>query len=64
MGVVWDQKELGELRYHWNGAYVINGSHGVWVATRTDNGQSVYAKSSVELWKVIREDYERCPVPR
>jgi hypothetical protein len=60
----WDAEDLAELRWHWGGAYVINGSDGVWIATRTDNGTTVFATSAEQLLEKIRRDYAREPVPR
>lgn len=61
---MWDFNDLANLRYHWRGAYVINGSAGRWVATRTDNGRTLFADSAEELWVKIRDDYAASPVPR
>lgn len=61
---VFDALDLEDLRHHWRGAYVINGSNERWVATRTDDGVSLLASSAEELREKIRRDYERKPVPR
>jgi hypothetical protein len=61
---MFDAADLEDLRHHWRGAYIVNGSGACWVATRTDDGSSVFAASAAKLRDRIRRDYERQPVPR
>ena len=61
---MFDAEDLASLRYHWRGAYVINGGDDVWAATRTDNGATIVAWSAAELLDKIRDDYAAMPVPR
>jgi hypothetical protein len=60
----WDAADLADLRWHYHGAYVINGGDNVWVATRTDNGRSLFADTAEALLTKIRLDYAAKPVPR
>jgi hypothetical protein len=56
--------DLADLRNHWGSAYEISIGHEQFIAVRRD-GKGVIASSSVrELWRLIREDYNRNPVPR
>jgi hypothetical protein len=58
--------ELGELRFHWGGAYRIHyfARPGLWLAQRRDTGETIKARSPEALWRAIREDYAARPVPR
>lgn len=60
----WDSEDLEDLRFHWRGAYVINGGKGCWAATRTDNGASLVCTTANDLRERIRADYQANPVPR
>jgi hypothetical protein len=55
---------LGELRWHWGGAYVIDGTLGRWRAERRDDGRTLAAADPAQLRLAIIEDYRRKPVPR
>ena len=55
---------LGDLRWHWGGAYVISGSLGCWRAQRRDDGRVLAADDPEKLRRAIIADYTRKPVPR
>jgi hypothetical protein len=56
--------ELTDLRNHWGTAYEISLSHSQFIAARRDGQGVITARSVAELWRLIREDYRRAPVPR
>lgn len=60
----WAVDDLAYLRWHWGGAYVINGDGEHWSAKRTDNGRTLTADSALGLLDAIRDDYAARPVPR
>jgi hypothetical protein len=55
---------LGDLRWHWGGAYVISGLMGLWRAERRDDGRALTADDPEKLRRAIITDYTRKPVPR
>ncbi len=55
---------LGDLRWHWGGAYVITGTLGCWRARRRDDGRVLTADDPEKLHAAIVEDYTAKPVPR
>jgi hypothetical protein len=55
---------LGELRWHWGSAYVIDGTLGRWFAERRDDGHTLTAGDPAKLRLAIIDDYFRKPVPR
>jgi hypothetical protein len=59
-----DDQDLSDLRWHWRGAYIVNGGNDRWVATRTDTGRSLFAGTADGLLDKIRADYRLAPVPR
>jgi hypothetical protein len=61
---VCDSDDLVDLRGHWGSAYEISLSHSQFIAARRDGQGVLTARSISELWRLIREDYRRNPVPR
>ncbi len=60
-----EQVELGELRWHWGDAYLIEYFGGEkWVAQRRDSHATLGADSPAKLLARIREDYAAHPVSR
>jgi hypothetical protein len=61
----WWLEPLGELRWHWGSAYIIN-RLGLdrWLAMRRDTGAALAAATPTELHDLIVEDYIAQPVPR
>jgi hypothetical protein len=55
---------LGDLRWHWGGAYRITAYPRCWRAQRRDDGRDLFADDSEQLRALIRTDYTRQPVPR
>lgn len=55
---------LGDLRWHWGGAYVITGIIGAWRAERRDDGRVLTADDPEKLRRAIIADYMAKPVPR
>jgi hypothetical protein len=55
---------LGNLQWHWGGAYVITGILGCWRAQRRDDGRVLTADDPEKLHDRIVEDYTGRPVPR
>jgi hypothetical protein len=55
---------LGDLRWHWGGAYSINGTPRHWRAERRDDGRELAADDPEKLRALILADYSACPVPR
>ena len=58
------QDALEDLRWNWNGAYLITGAAGHWLAQRRDDGTTLIASGPDELRALILADYSRCAVPR
>lgn len=60
------ETELGELRWHWGGAYRIQYfvRPDLWLAQRRDTGETIKARSAEALRTAIREDYAARPVLR
>jgi hypothetical protein len=56
--------ELIELKNHWQTAYEISLSHSQFIAATRDGKGVLTAGSVRELWRLIRDDYRRNPVPR
>jgi hypothetical protein len=61
---VCDSDDIVDLKNHWQSAYFISGSDGRYVAVRRDGKGTLTASSVAELWRMIREDYRKDPVPR
>ena len=60
----WSQP-LAELRHHYGGAYAINDpAPDTWIAQRRDTREVLRAEDPETLWRLIRENYARSPVPR
>jgi hypothetical protein len=59
-----DEHDLGELRFHWDGAYLIHRLGARWVAQRRDSRESFSAESADKLRDLIVADYTAKPVPR
>jgi hypothetical protein len=55
---------LGEVRWHWSGAYAITSNSGCYRAQRRDHGGTLTASSLDALVSKIRADYRAVPVPR
>jgi hypothetical protein len=55
---------LGDLRWHWGGAYVITAILGCWRAARRDDGRVLAADDPEKLGRAIIADYTAKPVPR
>ena len=57
---------LGELRFHWGEAYIIEYFRGpdLWLAQRRDNGTTLKAATAARLHDLIAADYTARPVPR
>lgn len=55
---------LGDLRWHWGGAYLITGIIGAWLAERRDDGRVLTADDPEKLRQAIIRDYTAKPVPR
>ena len=55
---------LGDLRWHWGGAYIISGIIGAWRAERRDDGRTLTADDPEKLRRAIIADYTAKPVPR
>lgn len=55
---------LGDLCWHWGGAYVITGIIGAWRAERRDDGRVLTANDPEKLRRAIIADYTAKPVPR
>lgn len=66
MSAAWWEDSLGELRFHWSGAYRINYLPGndTWIAQRADDGATLTADSAFALREAIKADYAERPVPR
>ena len=62
----WWEDSLGELRFHWGGAYRVSylPGHDLWLAQRSDDGATLTADSAGELRQMIVADYTANPVPR
>jgi hypothetical protein len=56
--------DVDELRWHWGDAYIIHGEPDKYTATRRDNGWTLRAETPLELYALIRRDYQLAPVPR
>lgn len=56
--------DLGYLKRHWGGAYLIRYRTGRWTAQRRDGKGSVEAGSPEALLDAIRADSAAAPVPR
>jgi hypothetical protein len=60
-----DERDLGELRWHWSSAYVITRTApGVWLAQRRDTREVLRSDTAAGLREAIGEDYRQRPVPR
>jgi hypothetical protein len=59
-----DERDLDELRWHWDGAYLIHRLGARWVAQRRDSRESFSAASADGLRELIIADYNNRPVPR
>jgi hypothetical protein len=58
-------EHLDNLRWNWEGAYVINHlDDGRWLAQRCDDRTALTADSPEELADAIQADYSARPVPR
>ena len=55
---------LADLRWHWDGAYLISGVIGYWRAERRDDGRTLTADDPEMLRRAIIADYTAKPVPR
>jgi hypothetical protein len=55
---------LGDLRWHWGGAYEISGIIGAWRAERRDDGRVLTADDPEKLRQAMIADYTRQPVQR
>jgi hypothetical protein len=55
---------LGDLWWHWGGAYIITGIIGAWRAERRDDGRVLTADDPEKLRRAIIADYMAKPVPR
>jgi hypothetical protein len=62
--VVCASDDLTDLRNHWGSGYEISLSHSQYIAARRDGQGVLTARSVAELWRLIRQDYRRNPVPR
>jgi hypothetical protein len=51
---------LGDLRWHWGDAYIINGTVRTWLAERRDNRRVLRADDPAKLRQVIIADYTGC----
>lgn len=60
----WASSDLAWLRWHWGGAYVIDGIIGAWRAERRDDGRVLTANDPEKLRRAIIADYAAKPVPR
>jgi hypothetical protein len=58
------ERELAELRYGWDTAYVISHEAGRWTAMRRDTHEILTGSTAGELRQAIRADYIVRPVPR
>ena len=59
-----DDLELAALAWHWEGAYTVSRPEpGVWLAQRTDNRETLRARSPEELRDAMLADYTARPVP-
>ena len=57
-------RELEDLRWHWDEAYQISWQDGRFRAGRLDGRGSLQAGTAQELRDLIRADYAERPVPR
>jgi hypothetical protein len=55
---------LDDLRHHYGEAYKIEYQRGRWLAARRDDGQLLTADGPEQLLGLIRDDYQKAPVPR
>jgi hypothetical protein len=59
-----DERDLGELRFHWGDAYLIHRLGARWVAQRRDSRSTFSASTAAALRELIVADYAARPVPR
>jgi len=57
-------RELEDMRWHWDEAYQIGWQDGRFRAGRLDGHGSLEAGTAQELRDLIRADYAKRPVPR
>ena len=61
----WDELELGDLRYHYGGAYAItHPAADTWIAQRRDDRATLRAEDPERLLRLIRADYAARKVSR
>ena len=57
-------RQLRVLRYHWDSAYRISFTEGMFVAERRDNSARVRQPTADRLREAVIDDYRARPVPR